>query len=224
MRTVHTIHLMKLTPEEIAECDALKALFADRAGMSQAAAAAAWGLGSQSNLSHYLNKRQSITLDAATKFAKGLGVPIDDFSPRLARQARAISRAASSHETAAAMTHEADAADTRMLDRAFVIPLSQLEGGHGEDQFVAVESPADLLPFVFRGAIVIMDTHNKRPKAGSVVAVSLSGGGCALGHYRKTVSGFEVDCGRGAVLDNARHGLHVLGVAIEMRMPLSADS
>jgi phage repressor protein C with HTH and peptisase S24 domain len=85
---------MKLTPEEVAECEALKALFAKHAGMSQAAAAEAWGIGNQSNLSHYLNKRQALTLEAATKFAKGMGIAIDEFSPRLAMQARSFSRVA----------------------------------------------------------------------------------------------------------------------------------
>lgn len=83
-----------LSEEEAKECEALKAIFNDRAGMSQKAAAAAWGLGTQSNLSHYLNKHQPLTLDAAIRFAKGLEVSVDSFSPRLARMARTMAASA----------------------------------------------------------------------------------------------------------------------------------
>lgn len=89
---------MKLTDEEAAECSALKALFKAHAGMSQAQFALRHDLGNQSNVSHYLNKHQPLTLEAATKFAKGLGVAIDDFSPRLARQARSLANIALSDE------------------------------------------------------------------------------------------------------------------------------
>lgn len=83
-----------LTQEEALECETLKAVFNDRAGMSQKAAAELWGLGTQSNLSHYLNKHQPLTLDAAIRFAKGLEIQIDAFSPRLARLARTMAASA----------------------------------------------------------------------------------------------------------------------------------
>lgn len=85
----------RLTDEEREECAQLKKLFAARAGMSQKAFASAYGLGNQSNVSHYLNAHQPITLEAATRFAKGLEVSVEEFSPRLARMARSMANAAS---------------------------------------------------------------------------------------------------------------------------------
>jgi hypothetical protein len=106
------------------------------------------------------------------------------------------------------------------LERAIVITLADLASRTGGDRHVAIEAPDDLPPFISRGSDVIIDTDPGRVADGSVVAVATAGGAGVLGHYRRVVGGFEVDCGRGAVLDEARHGLRVLGVAIEMRRAL----
>jgi transcriptional regulator with XRE-family HTH domain len=62
----------------------LKALFNKKAGMSQAEFAVRSGIGeTQGAVEQYLNARIPLNLEAAIKFARGLGVDVQDFSPRL---------------------------------------------------------------------------------------------------------------------------------------------
>lgn len=62
----------------------LKVIFNKLRVMSQDAFAARFGLGTQSNVSQYLNGHIALNLEAAIRFSKGLGVPISEFSPTLA--------------------------------------------------------------------------------------------------------------------------------------------
>lgn len=76
-----------LTPEEIQECQALKAIFMERRHdlkLTQEKAAEALGM-NQGSLSHYLNCRNALNADFAAKAAKLLHVPVERFSPRLSR-------------------------------------------------------------------------------------------------------------------------------------------
>lgn len=72
------------------ESIALRALWdayqADKAAMplSQAAFGAQYGIGVQGMVWQYLNNQRPLHLPVAIAFAKGLGVPIRSFSPRLA--------------------------------------------------------------------------------------------------------------------------------------------
>lgn len=100
--------------------------------------------------------------------------------------------------------------------RQIVPRIEDLANARGHATILAAE---DLAPFTLRGFEVTIDTNSKDPKAACLVAVE-SAGGCVLGIYRPTVAGFEVDAGRGVVLDSVRHGLRVIGVAIETRRSL----
>ena len=81
---------MDATPDvRDAEAAALKALYEARtAGVSQAAFGALHDIGSSGMVWQYLSGHRPLNLEAATKFARALGVTIDSFSPRLAQHVR----------------------------------------------------------------------------------------------------------------------------------------
>lgn len=81
---------MATVPKSVreAEAKALKALWdAQLPKPNQSHFAKANGLGTGSMVYQYTTNHRPLNLDIATKFARGLGVPIDKFSPRLAAQA-----------------------------------------------------------------------------------------------------------------------------------------
>lgn len=71
-----------------AESQALAALYKARCpqGMSQAEFGERFGLGTQGMVSQYMTGKSPLNVPAAVAFARGLGVTIRDFSPRLADQ------------------------------------------------------------------------------------------------------------------------------------------
>lgn len=69
----------------IDEAERLSALFKLRAGTSQAKFGQAHGIGSGSMVWQYLHGRRSLSLESAMKFARGLKVELDSFSPRLSK-------------------------------------------------------------------------------------------------------------------------------------------
>jgi transcriptional regulator with XRE-family HTH domain len=73
-----------------AAADKLKQLYEKRVpkGMSQAQFGETFGIGTQGLVSQYLNGHTALTVEAAAKFAKGLGCKIDDISPEMARRLR----------------------------------------------------------------------------------------------------------------------------------------
>lgn len=74
----------KIEPIHVEEARKLKALFNERAGMSQEAFGDKYGLGSQGMVWQYLNARSPLNLEAAIKFARALQCFVREFSPRLA--------------------------------------------------------------------------------------------------------------------------------------------
>lgn len=76
----------KLTAEQQADADRLKAIFTARAKVSQAIFAAENDLTSQVLVWQYLSGHRPLNLRAAKKFATGLGVAVADFSPSLAKE------------------------------------------------------------------------------------------------------------------------------------------
>lgn len=77
---------MPLTPEQSQECAKLKALFLEKAGMSQRQFVQKHDLGTPGNLNQYLQGRRAVSLPIAVKLANALHIDIADFSPRLAAQ------------------------------------------------------------------------------------------------------------------------------------------
>jgi len=76
----------KLEDWQEADARRLAHLFKVRSTLSQLEFGAAHGIGNQSMVSQYLRGVRPLNIVAATKFAQGLGVSIDEFSPTLAQQ------------------------------------------------------------------------------------------------------------------------------------------
>ena len=79
---------LPLTDEQLRESDRLKALFEGKKrelGLTQEKIAAELGDGvTQGAVSHFLNRRTALNLEAAVVFARLLKVPVSEFSERLA--------------------------------------------------------------------------------------------------------------------------------------------
>lgn len=82
---------MPLSDTQLKECETLRRLFTERSTMSQREFAARYKLGTPGNLWQYLHGRRALNLAVAVKIAAGLGVKVEDFSPRLAREQEALS-------------------------------------------------------------------------------------------------------------------------------------
>jgi hypothetical protein len=80
----------KVTPENKEEAKRLAKLWAERSHPSQAEFGELYEIGNQSAVGQFLRGNTPLSLKAARGFARGLGVAIEDFSPRLAAEAAAI--------------------------------------------------------------------------------------------------------------------------------------
>lgn len=80
----------KIEPIHVEESEALKRLFQKHASLSQSAFGAEYEIGTQGMVWQYLNAKSPLNAQAAVKFAKGLGVDVRDFSPRLADEIEAL--------------------------------------------------------------------------------------------------------------------------------------
>lgn len=110
----------KIEPIHVEESAALKRLFETHQKMSQAAFGAEFGLGTQGNVWQYLNAKSPLNAAAAVKFAKGLGVEVREFSPRLAQEIENLSEGVTSEagpEVAAWPFRRINEAKVRALDR-----------------------------------------------------------------------------------------------------------
>ncbi|MBV6304904.1 helix-turn-helix domain-containing protein [Candidimonas humi] len=87
----------KLEPWQIEDAQRLDALFKTRARLNQTDFGDHYGIGTQGMVWQYLSARRGLNIKAAAAFSRGLGVPIDEFSPTLATQ---IEQAAERIETA----------------------------------------------------------------------------------------------------------------------------
>jgi SOS-response transcriptional repressor LexA len=103
------------------EAAALKELFRG-AGVSQERFGLDHEIGSQGMVWQYLNGHRPLNLSVALKFAKGLRVPIEDFSPRLAAELQRAGMAS------------AHASDSINILRASQIPVVGTASG-GEDGY-----------------------------------------------------------------------------------------
>lgn len=81
-----------LEPWQLEDAERLKALYEARKGkMSQEEFGNRFEIGSQGMVWQYLNARRALNIKAASGFARGLGVSVDAFSPRLAEEIRLAS-------------------------------------------------------------------------------------------------------------------------------------
>lgn len=112
-----------LTEEQLHESDRLKALFEGRKkslGLTQKKIAAQLGSDvTQSAVSHLLNRRTALNLEAAVVFARLLKVPVSEFSERLASDLNNFSEEKLSSQTAALelSPHESGTAEALPLQK-----------------------------------------------------------------------------------------------------------
>lgn len=106
-----------LTPEEIAECRALKAIYVAgkrNHGLSQMSLADKLGI-TQSAVSMYMNGVNALNMPIAVAFAKALNVRVEDFSPRLAKELGTVADSSSHQAQLAANQVATDPADNLEL-------------------------------------------------------------------------------------------------------------
>lgn len=80
----------KVTPETKEEARRLAELWEARKRTTQAVFGETYGIGNQSAVGQFLRGDTPLSLKAARGFALGLGVRIEDFSPRLAAEAATL--------------------------------------------------------------------------------------------------------------------------------------
>ena len=123
----------ELTPEQKADAARLKALWeARQPKISQLKFALENDLGTQGNVGHLLNARSPLNLVTATKFAKGLGVRIQEFSPSLAEKIEQASTVNTLESQAQRSIEESNVIETGR--RIFVVPrISWVKAGGFEE-------------------------------------------------------------------------------------------
>lgn len=101
--------------------------------LSQAEFGEAFNIGGQSAVGNFLKGTSPLSLKAATGFARGLGVAIEQFSPRLAEEARAIAGAIDASRGDGALTASGRTASTT--------PGPPVRAGTKQKYLVAVHEP-----------------------------------------------------------------------------------
>lgn len=84
---LQSLNMDTLEQWQIDDAARLKKLF-ERSGHTQSWFGAEYEIGNQAMVGQYLNAKRPLNFKAACKFAKGLKINIDDFSPMLAEQIR----------------------------------------------------------------------------------------------------------------------------------------
>jgi len=121
---------------QIEDASRLDALFKTNTKYSQEEFGRRFEIGSQGMVWQYLNARRPLNIKAAVGFSKGLGVPVDAFSPRLAQEVRL----AASHVREAIPAVPAGAeAGARPSDRIAMVMAEQHLDVQDLAQLLAVE-------------------------------------------------------------------------------------
>lgn len=181
----------------------LKALLGAREPrISQAEFGAQFDIGSQGMVWQYVAGRRPLNIKAATAFARGLGVPVEAFSPTIAAQIAQASRtlAQSDWPEARPITDDDDLAPPSVaielvslhlqagIDGIETVPLYEAGGQHHIPRSWLEEnglSPRALLaikikgesmqPLMFEGDIAVINTADKARKNGGVFAINYNG-------------------------------------------------
>jgi len=94
----------------------LKALFAKHSTLGQMQFGLTYEIGTQSAVGQYLNGLRPLNIAVALKFARGLGVPVSEFSPTLAAQISGVNAMDSIGEAVSALPEQ---------DRSLVLDFIQ---------------------------------------------------------------------------------------------------
>lgn len=202
----------------------LLAILVKRAGGTAAAARAMGNEKFQGNL-HKLTKGKVSSPERATaeRIAAYFEIPIeaiysDEVATRVAAERGLLAGAGLTPMSPEEADSLPDDSKVSRVRRTTLPALAKAELLRG---LMVIKAEEDLPPDIIRGYDVYLDFDRREPKDGMVVVAKTTGGRCFLGHYRKTVSGFEVDIGRGSTIDEARHGAELLGIATETRKLLA---
>jgi transcriptional regulator with XRE-family HTH domain len=156
----------------------------------------------------------------AEKIAKHFQIDVDAlYSDAVARKEAARLGIAEGGDAAAPASGLPAAGVDRAqpLKRARVMTLQELAEQSTFERFVTLVASTDLPPHTLAGFDVRISTEAVEPADGALIVAKLAGGSCELGVCRMIVGGYELDIGRGVTLEQARHGLMVIGTAIETR-------
>lgn len=174
--------------EDAARLLALYKAYRATGGLKQDDFAAKYGLRSQANLGHYLHGRRPLNIEQATNFARGLGVPIGQFSPTIAAQIAGAAQAIERHH------HPGDESEfvpvQRLAVRVSAGPgaaavMEEIEGslqfrrgflsscGATQDSARIVHvTGTSMEPTIVDGAVLLVNTRNREPRNGSIFAMA----------------------------------------------------
>lgn len=183
-----------LPPEQVLEATRLKELFSSRAQMTQRAFGEKFGLGTAPMVWQYLNAIRALNLTAGCRFARGLGVDLAEFSPRLAGELHDV--LGSAEEVGTGLSTGSDyirvpcvelmlRSGSRKYSTKPLLPLASfiafrqdwLESrGYARNSLAAIQCPDDgMRPTVTKGDLVVVNTADRDPSDAAVYAINYEG-------------------------------------------------
>lgn len=182
----------KITTENVAESVRLKAIWDQKAKITQEKFGLKYDVGTQGMVWQYLNHRSPLNPKAAVAFSTELGCDIADFSPRLAAEIEGLSR-----NTGTPI--DDDFADVRMLD-------VKASAGHGSVPHIEEElgvlkfrrdwlravgvsesnavvitvKGASMEPTIADGAALLINRSHREPHAGAIYVFHVEGNGLVV--------------------------------------------
>lgn len=176
------------------ESQLLSDIFAERALMSQKAFGEQHKLGSASMVWQYLHGHRPLNLKAGCRFARGLGVPLEQFSPRLALELQEVLVAVGPEAAPAEGGQEYARIPCveLLLKRGVkgfsvkpILPAASFiafrrdwltVNGYDERKLLAIQSGDDgMQPTISRADLVVVNTADSIPVDGLVYAVNYEG-------------------------------------------------
>lgn len=158
---------------QIADADRLRTIFKQKATCSQAAFGATYDIGNQSMVGQYLRAERPLNIKAARKFALGLGVSIEEFSPELASQITDAANHISQDDQDEFVTvrrlavrfsagHGSEAVEEEEESRlSFRREYLRAIGANPQNVVAVYVSGVSMVPTLLDGAIVLIDKNNK---------------------------------------------------------------
>ncbi|MDR6767706.1 phage repressor protein C with HTH and peptisase S24 domain [Acidovorax delafieldii] len=161
-----------------------------------------YGIGGQSAVGNFLSGRSPLSLKAGRGFARGLGVALEEFSPRLAAEAREIAAAINPGDQLPSpiapvdMDLHADLAPVRVVRltlragiSGFAVDVDETEAapiffrtdwlrrrGFKPYKLIAIKIHGHSMePTLFHDDVVVINTEDTEPKDGEVFAFNFEG-------------------------------------------------
>lgn len=225
-----------MTPLYEKECATIRELFKTHSKISQREFVRKYGLGTPTNLSQVLLGRRPLNAKIASFMSQELGIPVEQFSPRLAKEIASLQTGATvemiSEEELqrrrkkiplVSAVHAGELTDTGDL-----VPDEYIEtfGEHPDGCFALRVSGDSMTPVFDDGDFIVVDP-TKRPRVGSYVVARSELSGISEATLKQY---FEIDIdeqGREifelrplntgySSMHSVRHKLHIIGVVTEL--------